>query len=186
LASQRLAELARSRRHLSSLRRRGGTPVREPLFAAMATLHGAVLLAAPLEALLARRRPSRAVSIAAIAALGGAQLLRRAALSALGEAWSVRVTHFEDGERPVITEGLYRHLRHPNYLAVIIELAAFPLAGGAYVTAAAATLVNALLLSKRIPLEERELFTDPRYREAMEKVPRLVPLFSLRARRSPR
>jgi methyltransferase len=75
----------------------------------------------------------------------------------------------------VVANGPYRYLRHPNYLAVILELASLPLIGGAYLTAAAATAANALALSRRIPLEERELMADRRYRRRMASRPRLVP-----------
>jgi methyltransferase len=48
-------------------------------------------------------------------------------------------------------------MKHPNYLAVIIELAALPLIHGAYLTAAFFTLANAALLVVRIRAEEAAL-----------------------------
>ena len=170
----RLAELAWSRAHLRRLRRLGGKVVSEPRFSAMVALHTAVLLATPLEA-SRRRPPPRAVSALSLAALGLASVLRGYALGTLGEAWSVRVTRFSKGARPIVTGGPYRFIRHPNYLAMIVELAALPLAVGAPLTALFATVLDALLLARRIPLEERELFSDPRYRAAFRERPRFLP-----------
>ncbi len=63
-----------------------------------------------------------------------------------------------------MTGGPYRLLRHPNYLAVAVELLAVPLIGGATVTAAAATLGNLLLMAVRVPAEEAAL--GPAWRRA--------------------
>ena len=172
---ERLCELAWSRAHERRLARAGGRRVEERAFGWMAALHTGVLVAAPVESWLARRRPPRALVAAAALALAGATALRAWALGSLGDAWSVRVIEFPDGKRPLVTRGPYRFVRHPNYLAVIVELAALPLVGGAYATAIAATLANAALLARRIPLEERALFADARYREAMGAKPRFVP-----------
>ncbi|MDB4964785.1 MAG: rane protein [Myxococcales bacterium] len=153
---------------------RGGQVVREPLYQAMVALHAGMLVAAPLEALLRPRGP-RLLRAAGVVGLGAATALRIWTLRTLGDSWSTRVTRFAGGGRRVVTDGPYRFIRHPNYLAVILELAALPLAGGAVYTAALATLLNALVLARRIPVEERELSADPRWRAAMLHKPRLVP-----------
>lgn len=177
-AGERLSELAWSRRHERAMARRGGTVVREPWYAVMVALHAGTLVAAPLEAAARARRGRRAP--AALRALGACGLaaataLRIWTLRTLGESWSTRVTRFAGGGRRVVTGGPYRFIRHPNYLAVILELASLPLAGGAIVTAAIASALDALVLSRRIPLEERELAADPAWRAAMLPRPRLVP-----------
>ena len=54
-------------------------------------------------------------------------------------------------------------MRHPNYLAVVIEIAAVPLIGGAIFTAIIFSVGNALILAVRIPAEERamgEVYAD--------------------------
>jgi methyltransferase len=123
-----------------------------PLFFA---LHGAWLAGTIAEALaggpaLAPAWPACAVAYAL------ASLLRGWAIATLGRRWNTRVLVFP-GQAP-IRRGPYRLLAHPNYLAVAIELAAIPLAFGAWITAAAAGLANAiLLLAVRIPVERRAL-----------------------------
>jgi methyltransferase len=72
-----------------------------------------------------------------------------------------------------VTGGPYRFLRHPNYLAVVLEMAAVPLIHGAWLTAAVFSALNAALLSHRIPAEERAL--GAAYAEAFEGRRRLVP-----------
>ena len=59
--------------------------------------------------------------------------------------------------RAPITGGPYRFLRHPNYLAVVVEIAALPLLHGAWLTAAVFSAANAMLLAVRIREEEAAL-----------------------------
>ena len=176
IAGERLGELIWSRAHERRMSRRGGAVVREPWYAAMVAVHAGTLVAAPLEATLRRSRTPPLVRGAALGALAAATALRIWTLRTLGDSWSTRVTRFDGAGRRVVTRGPYRFIRHPNYLAVILELAAFPLAGGAWMTALAATALNALVLHHRIPLEERELAHDPAWRAAMLGRPRFLPL----------
>lgn len=177
VAVERVAELAWSRAHERHMARRGGELVREPWYAAMVALHAGTLVAAPLEASwrARRRKPSPRLRALGLAGLAAATALRVWTLRTLGDSWSTRVTRFSGDGRRVVTGGPYRFVRHPNYAAVILELAALPLAGGAVATALAATALNALVLARRIPLEERELARDPAWRQAMLPRPRLVP-----------
>ena len=181
VAAERLAELAWSRLHERRMARRGGAVVREPAYAAMVAVHAGTLIAAPIEAWL-RGGPSsptlRALSYAGMGGLAAATALRIWTLRTLGDSWSTRVTRFAGGGRRVVTDGPYRYIRHPNYVAVIIELASLPLVGGAVVTALAASALNALVLSRRIPFEERELGADPAWRAAMLPRPRFLPRLS--------
>ena len=74
---------------------------------------------------------------------------------ALGEHWTARIL-VVPGERAV-SRGPYRWLAEPSYAAVSLELCALPLMFGAWRTALAASLINALALSIRIPAERRAL-----------------------------
>ena len=175
VALGRLAELVWSRRHERALARRGAELVREPAYAAMVAVHAGTLVAAPIESWLRRRRRHRLVGAIALAALGGATALRIWTLRTLGESWSTRVTRFRRGGRRVVTDGPYRFIRHPNYAAVIVELLALPLAGGAWTTALVASALDAMVLARRIAVEERELAADPEWRATMAHKPRFVP-----------
>ncbi len=50
-------------------------------------------------------------------------------------------------DMPVVDKGIYLYLRHPNWLGVILEIAALPLIHGSYLTAILFSLVIALLIS---------------------------------------
>ena len=100
-----------------------------------------------------------------------AQGLRWWAIASLGERWSTRV--IVRPEAVPVRSGPYRWLRHPNYLAVGLELAAVPLIHGAWLTALCFSVMNAVLLSVRIRAEEAAL--GPLWSEAFHALPRFVP-----------
>jgi methyltransferase len=155
VAAQRLAELRLARRHQRALLARGGVEVAPRHYPAMVLLHAALLLACPLE-VWGLRRPFRPELAAAMAALlAAAQVMRYWAIFTLGERWTTRIVCLP-GAAPV-TGGPYRFLRHPNYLAVVVEMAALPLLHGAWLTAAVFSAANALVLAVRIREEEAAL-----------------------------
>lgn len=175
LAAERAVEQVVSRRNARRLLAAGGVEVAGGHYPAMVAFHALFLLAAFVEPLL---WPAAWVAgwpaAAALAALGvalAAQALRWWAVAALRGRWTTRVV-VVPGAAPV-TGGPYRFLRHPNYLAVVLELLAVPLIGGAVVTALLATLGNAILLAVRIPAEERALGEG--WARAFAGTPRLVP-----------
>ncbi|HKT54872.1 MAG TPA: isoprenylcysteine carboxylmethyltransferase family protein, partial [Caulobacteraceae bacterium] len=56
--------------------------------------------------------------------------------------------------QPIIREGPYRHLRHPAYLIVSLEIAVLPLIFAELRIAVVFTLANAALMAWRIKVEE--------------------------------
>lgn len=84
-----------------------------------------------------------------------AQALRWYAIYTLGAYWSVDV--YELKEHPRILSGPYAYLRHPNYLAVVVEFVFLPLLLGCPLTLIFGTLANFLILRRRISLEEKAL-----------------------------
>ena len=56
-----------------------------------------------------------------------------------------------------IARGLYRWLRHPNYLIVVAEIAVVPLALGLPLLALIFSLANAALIAYRIRVENEAL-----------------------------
>ena len=158
LALERVGELALSARNAARLRARGGVERARghfPLFVVLHTLVPAALVA---EVLLLGARPPATWPLF-LAAYLAAEALRVWAIVALGDRWNVRVW-VVPGE-PLVARGPFRWLRHPNYLAVAVQLAAGPLVFGAWRTAVAASVANALALAVRIPKEERALELRP-------------------------
>ena len=85
-----------------------------------------------------------------------AQVLRYWAITSLGRYWNTRIIVYDQMTR--VQSGPYRYLRHPNYVAVVLEIAVIPMLVGAWYTALLFTIANgALLPFIRIPAEERVL-----------------------------
>jgi methyltransferase len=93
----------------------------------------------------------------ALAIVIASQSLRWWCIATLGRQWNTRVIVVPG--LPLVSRGPYRLLRHPNYVAVVLEGAALPLVHSAWVTAVMFTVLNAALLTRRIQVEERALAT---------------------------
>jgi len=99
--------------------------------------------------------------------------LRWWVIATLGPHWNVQV--MGSTKLGVVTSGPYRFVRHPNYVAVFVELAALPLVHGAWLTALAGSALHVLVLRRRIAAEESVLLADETYRRAMQAKPRFIP-----------
>jgi methyltransferase len=166
VAAGRVVELAVARRHARSLLAKGGVEHGRSHYPFMVALHAALLAGCVVEPMVAGRPFAPVRFAAGSAALAAAAALRWWTIATLGDRWTTRVVVVPG--RPLVTGGPFRFLRHPNYLAVAIEVAALPLAVGAWITALLGTLLNGiLLLAIRIPCEEAALA------EARRSSPRL-------------
>ena len=83
------------------------------------------------------------------------QLLRVWCLASLGTFWNTKIIILPGAN--VVVKGPYAFIRHPNYLIVCLEIAVLPLMFQAYVTAILFTILNLIMLSVRIPMEEKAL-----------------------------
>jgi methyltransferase len=155
IAMQRLWELGVSTRHLRALEGRGGIEVGSSHYPWMVALHTAFLVSCVAEVWLLDRPWRPTVAVVAVLALGAALVLRWWTLATLGERWTTRVL-VVPGE-DLVTDGPYRWLRHPNYVAVVIEIAAIPMVHCAWLTAAIFSIANLVLLRERIRVEEAAL-----------------------------
>jgi methyltransferase len=178
VALERLAELRLSRRNENRLRKLGAREHAAGHFVAMQLLHTLWLVSIVLEVTLLR--PAFQLWLSALAALcfGIGQWLRYAAIHALGGRWTVRVLTLP-GAAPV-SRGIYRYLRHPNYLGVVLEIATLPMMHTAWRSALVFSLANAVLLAVRIRKEEQALSRNGGYDEALGPLPRLWPSFRAR------
>jgi len=150
----RTIELVVSSRHVRALIARGAREHGREHFPVLVAMHALFPLALIAEVLLLGARPGR-FAVLWIALFVCAQLLRMASMRALGERWTARVIVLEGA--PLVRSGVYRWLRHPNYLAVAIELLSAPLMFGAWRTAVAFSIANAFALRVRIRCEEKAL-----------------------------
>jgi methyltransferase len=169
-ALERGVELALSTRNARRALARGAVEAGRGHYPAMVLFHALFLVACAAEALAFPASPPAWAWLAVALALAG-QGLRWWSVSALGERWNTRILVLP-ASAPV-RRGPYRWLRHPNYVAVAVELAALPLAFGSWRTALVFSLGNAALLGVRIPAEERAL--GAAWQAAFAETPRFVP-----------
>ncbi len=154
VALQRLGELGWSKRNERRLLERGALEYGRSHYPAMVAMHVGWLGSMLLEG----RRPNTVptpVRAVAFGAFVAAQPIRYWAIASLGDRWSTRVLVPPD--EGVVTSGPYRWLDHPNYAAVVAELAAAPLMLGAWRTAVWATVANAAVLRTRLRVERQAL-----------------------------
>jgi methyltransferase len=151
----RLLELRLANSNTNWARRQGGIEVGEEHYPWMVALHAWFFLACPLEVWILSRSFSPLLAAAMFAALLAAMVLRLWVIETLGNRWTTRVICLPG--LPVISSGPYRFLRHPNYLAVMIETVALPMIHSAWITALVFGMANGLLLRIRIRSEEAAL-----------------------------
>jgi methyltransferase len=179
LGAERLFELALSARNARWARAQGALEFGREHLPAMKALHTALFVGAVLEVTLLGRPFIPALGIPCLVLVGLAQGLRYWAVSTLGRRWNITVLVLPGV--PAEAGGPFRIVRHPNYLAVVVEGLAIPLVHAAYITAAAFTICNALLLRVRIRCEERALAEHCGYGERLGDRGRLIPARSSRA-----
>lgn len=152
---ERLAEMVVSKRHAAWAFARGGVESGRGHFPVMVALHTALLVGAVVEVLAADRPFLPLLGWPMLVLVVLAQGLRWWCISTLGTQWNTRVIVVPGA--PLVAAGPYRLMRHPNYVAVVVEGVALPLVHTAWVTAVAFTALNLVLLSVRIRVEEQAL-----------------------------
>ena len=157
---ERLAELVVSTRNARWSFERGGTESGRGHFPPMVLLHTGLLVACLVEVLAADRPFVPALGWPMLVLVLASQALRWWCIATLGPRWNTRVIVVPS--LAPIARGPYRLLRHPNYVAVVVEGFALPLVHSAWVTALVFSVLNAvLLLGFRLPAENRALASLP-------------------------
>ncbi|MEC4814644.1 MAG: isoprenylcysteine carboxylmethyltransferase family protein [Scytonema sp. PMC 1069.18] len=174
---QRLLELSISKRHVQSLLSQGGRLHGENYLWLVKVLQIAWFAAMIAEVWLLQR-PFIPV-LAAIALFGAVvgQVLRYLSMSALGERWTLPLITIPG--TPIVDFGIYSHLRHPNWLGVIIEIFSVPLIHTAFLTAIFFSICNAVIMSVRVQAEEYALSADNNYASVFANHPRFIPYMRL-------
>ncbi|WP_048825203.1 isoprenylcysteine carboxyl methyltransferase family protein [Bacillus sp. B-jedd] len=151
---QRLIELMIARRNEDRMKREGAIEFGSGHYPWMVLMHIGFFLSLFLEVLVLKKNVSPfwpfLVSLFLVAQAG-----RIWALASLGKYWNTKIIVLP-GAEPV-RKGPYRFLKHPNYVIVTLELLVIPLLFNAYITAAVFAILNAIMLSIRIPAEESAL-----------------------------
>jgi methyltransferase len=169
VGAERLLEIWLSSRNARLQLARGAREYGRGHYLPMAVFHGLFLLSCALKLLWFHPGVSLAFGMLGLVLL--AQGLRYWAVISLGDRWNTRI--IVDASTPPVTRGPYRFVRHPNYVAVSLEMIALPLVHGCWRTALAFSVGNAVLLAVRIPREEKAL--GEAYRNAFTQTPRFLP-----------
>jgi methyltransferase len=150
VALERIAELIYAHRNTRGLLSAGAEEVGRGHYPLIVLLHLAWLLSVYYFA--DKNMPPVWGWIAFYAALQG---LRYWAIASLGRYWTTRIITLSNA--PLVTRGPYRFMRHPNYLVVILEILALPLAFGELQVASIFSWFNVILIAWRVRIETKAL-----------------------------
>ena len=145
VTAERIAELYLARRNTAALLAKGAIEVAPRHYPAIVLMHALWL------ASLWIFGATRMVNPAWLAIFLLLQVLRVWTLMTLGPRWTTRIIVLPGA--PLVTNGPYRVLSHPNYLVVVGEIAILPLCLGLPWLALIFSAANAILLSIRIRAE---------------------------------
>ena len=149
-----LAELKRSRTNERLLRQRGASEPQGDPYRALSLVYPGMFVVMAAEGALAGPSPD-VLLIAGFVIFVAAKILKLWAITALGPRWSYRVLVLPG--LPLVSTGPYAYLRHPNYVAVFGEIVGFALMVGARLLGVVSLIVFALLVRRRIAVEEKAL-----------------------------
>ena len=156
---ERLSELVVSKRNAAWSLERGGVETGFGHYPFMVVLHTGLLVGALVEAWVRRPEVPGLLAWSMLALVLASQALRWWCIGTLGRRWNTRVIVVPG--LPPVDSGPYRLLRHPNYVAVVVEGVALPLLHASWITALVFTVANAVLLRVRIRAEDAALATLP-------------------------
>ena len=130
----------------------GGLEPAGDVYSLMQVAYPGAFLAMFLEGTVRGGAPVSAAAAGAVA-FALAKALKWWAILTLGRAWTFRVVVVPGARR--VRSGPYRFFDHPNYVAVVGELAGAALVSGAARAGPIATLLFLLLILKRVAVENR-------------------------------
>jgi methyltransferase len=146
---QRIGELVVSHYNTRNLMARGAIEVAPGHYPLIVAVHAAWLISL---CALGRDQPVNIIALAGYLVLQGFRIW---ILRTLGPRWTTRIIVLP--RQPLVSEGPYRFLSHPNYAVVAGEIAVLPLVLNLPLLAAVFTILNAAVLTIRIRAENRAL-----------------------------
>ena len=149
-----LAESRLAWRNETRLRGAGAIEPPGDVYATMQWAYPAAFAGMAVEGAIFGHDPGTA-TLLGLVILGASKALKYWAVASLGARWTFRVLVLPGA--PLVQHGPYAWIRHPNYVAVVGELAGMALLVGALVTGPVATVLFGLLMRKRIRVEDRAL-----------------------------
>jgi methyltransferase len=170
---QRLAELRLSKKNEMWILSQGGHEIKDPIFLPMKILHTLWPISCIVEAYWRENSIHWGLTLFFLLLFFAGQALRLIAIRTLGKRWSVKIMVLPN--QPPVTGGIFKYLRHPNYLGVILEIFSLPLMFGGWITAIVFSLANGYVLFKRISREESSLSDENHYFDSFSNKNRFIP-----------
>jgi methyltransferase len=146
---QRLGELVLARHNTQRLLARGAVEIGASHYPPLVAMHAAWLVA------LWIYGHDQPVDLILLVAFVGLQGLRCWVLVTLGQRWTTRIIVLPGA--PLVADGPYRYIAHPNYVVVAAEIALLPLALHLPWIALIFSALNAAVLAIRIRAESHAL-----------------------------
>ncbi len=171
LGTERIAELIISARNARWAFARGATESGTRHYPAMAAFHTLFILSCGAEAIIFGRAFPAVVGWIALGGALCAQGLRYWAVATLGRRWNTRVIVLPNAAP--VTSGPYCFMRHPNYLAIVIQMICVPMIYGCWRTTIVFSAGDVIMLRVRIKAEESALGAT--YLDKFSSLPRLIP-----------
>jgi methyltransferase len=169
---QRLTELLIARRNEQFLKQQGAIEFGAEHYPWMVGIHTAFIFSVMLEVSLLNRELS-AFWLAILIGFLFTQVMRVWSILSLGSYWNTKIIVLPGAQ--VVKRGPYHFIRHPNYLVVTLELLFIPMMFNAWITAIVFSCLNYLILSIRIPTEEKALAQCTYYQHEFQKNRRFIP-----------
>ncbi|QUG42437.1 isoprenylcysteine carboxyl methyltransferase [Psychrobacillus sp. INOP01] len=163
---QRLIEVAIAKRNEKRMLAQGAYEVGASHYPYMVTMHVCFFISLIVEVIVFNRSISALFPLFLLLFIF-VQLLRVWCLTSLGSFWNTKIIILPNAN--VVKSGPYIYLRHPNYVVVCLEILLLPFMFQAYFTAVAFTLLNLVMLSVRIPMEEKALRDATNYEDKFKK-----------------
>ncbi|MFC5541912.1 isoprenylcysteine carboxyl methyltransferase family protein [Ureibacillus suwonensis] len=151
---QRISELIIAKRNEKQMRKLGAYEAGASHYPFMILLHAGFFISLIVEVIVFERSISPFFGYLLFLFLL-VQSLRVWCLSSLGMFWNTKIIVLP-GAKTVKT-GPYAFFKHPNYLVVCCEIILLPMMFQAYFTAIVFTVLNLIMLSIRIPIENKAL-----------------------------
>ncbi|WP_075620159.1 isoprenylcysteine carboxyl methyltransferase family protein [Paenisporosarcina indica] len=159
---QRIIELFVARNNEKWIRSQGGYEVGARHYPYMVAMHVGFFISLIVEFLVFERSVPAFWYLLFIIFLM-LQMMRVWVISSLGRYWNTKILVLPGAQ--VVKKGPFHFIRHPNYFVVTLEIIVIPLMLGAYFTALIFTILNFIILSVRIPIEEAALREVTDYKE---------------------
>jgi len=155
IALERLVELIVSRRNAEWSLAQGGREFGRGHYPVMTTMHALLLVCCVAEVWALHRPFIPWLGWPMLLVVVASTITRWWCATVLGKHWNPRVIVIPGA--PLVRRGPYKWMHHPNYTAVVAEVAALPLMHSAWITAIVFTAANALVLNTRIRIENKAL-----------------------------